>query len=124
MNPRIGVGSRFATRYIFDQDAAFDEDISTQTYFFQSRGEFAWGGWDNKLSSIFDLRYIYMHPLGEGALGMAAEVDYLVYKNIQFGVGYILKNYNDADFAFLDYQYHNLYFTLHAKFSEDIFNWR
>lgn len=121
VNPRIGVGSRFATRYVWDQDTAFDEDITTQTYFFQSRGEFAW---NLKLSSILDARYIYLHPLGEGTFGLATEVDYLVYKNLQFGVGYILKNYSDPDFAFLDYQYHNLYFTLHAKFSEDIFNWR
>jgi len=65
-----------------------------------------------------------MSPTSESAFGLAAEVDYLVYQNIQLGVGYILKNYSDADFSFLDYQYHNLYFALHAKFSEDIFNWR
>ncbi len=121
INPWIGLGSRFATRFVMDQDAAFDEDVTTQTYFFQSRGEFAW---NLKLSSIVDARYVYMHPLGEGTFGLATEVDYLIYKNLQFGVGYILKNYSDPDFGFLDYQYHNLYFTLHAKFSEDIFNWR
>ncbi|NQV30030.1 MAG: hypothetical protein HQ508_04005 [Candidatus Marinimicrobia bacterium] len=118
---RIGIGSRFATRFVFDEDAAFDENVSTQTYFFQSRGEIAWS---NKLSAILDARYIYMSPSNDGAFGLAAEGDYLVYKNVQFGVGYILKNYSDADFAYLDYQYHNFYFTLHAKFSEDIFNWR
>ena len=120
----IGLGSRFATRFVLDDDATFDESITTQTYFFQSRGEFAWKNWDHKLSSILDARYIYMSPTSEGAFGLAAEVDYLVYKNVQFGVGYILKNFSDGDFSFLDYQYHNLYFTLHAKFSEDIFNWR
>ncbi len=118
---RIGIGSRFATRFVLDEDAAFDENVSTQTYFFQSRGEIAWS---NKISGILDARYIYTSPTSEGAFGLAVEGDYLVYKNVQFGVGYILKNYSDADFAFLDYQYHNLYFTLHAKFSEDIFNWR
>ncbi len=118
---RIGIGSRFATRFVLDEDAAFDEKVSTQTYFFQSRGEFAYS---NKISALLDARYIYMSPTSEGAFGLAVEGDYLVYKNVQFGVGYILKNYSDADFAYLDYQYHNLYFTLHAKFSEDIFNWR
>jgi len=121
VNPWIGIGSRVATRYVWDQDATFANDVNTQTYFFQSRGEFAW---NMKLSSILDARYIYLTPLGEGIFGLATELDYLVFKNLQFGAGYILKNYSDPDFAFLDYQYHNLYFTLHAKFSEDIFNWR
>ncbi|NQV15285.1 hypothetical protein HQ531_07495 [bacterium] len=121
LNPRFGLGSRFATRYVWDRDTFFEEDVTTQTYFLQSRGEYAW---NLKLSSIVDARYIFMHPLGEGIFGLATEVDYVVLKNLQFGVGYILKNYSDPDFAFLDYQYHNLYFTLHAKFSEDIFNWR
>lgn len=121
INPRFGLGSRFATRYVWDKDTFFDDDVTTQTYFLQSRGEYYW---NLKLSSIVDARYIYLHPLGEGIFGLATEVDYLVMKNLQFGVGYILKNYSDPDFAFLDYQYHNLYFTLHAKFSEDIFNWR
>lgn len=124
---RIGVGSRFATRYVYDMDKAFEEDVTTQTYFLQSRVEIAWDQWEkleNKLSTIVDMRYINMQPLSEGLFGLAAEVDYLVMTNVQFGVGYILKNYKDPDFAFLDYQYHNLYFTLHTKFSEDIFNWR
>ncbi len=125
VNPWIGIGSRFATRYIFDKNDAFEENIETATYFFQSRGEFAW---NLKLSSILDARYIYMQSFdgtkGEGIFGLATEVDYLVMKNLQFGVGYILKNYSDPDFSFVDYQYHNFYFTLHAKFSEDIFNWR
>ncbi len=117
----IGLASRFATRFVRDDDATFDEGVSTQTYFFQSRAEYAY---TNEISGILDARYIYMSPTSEGAFGLAAEVDYLVYQNIQLGVGYILKNYSDADFGFLDYQYHNLYFALHAKFSEDIFNWR
>ena len=121
INDWIGLGSRFATRYVWDQEASFDEDIKTQTYLLQSRGEFAW---NLKLSSILDARYIYVSPTGEGAFGLATEVDYLLFTNMQFGIGYILKNYSDPDFAFLDYQYHNLYFTIHAKFSEDIFNWR
>jgi hypothetical protein len=118
---QIGLASRFATRYVLDDDAGFDESISTQTYFFQSRAEYAY---TNEWSGILDARLIYMSPTSESAFGLAAEVDYLVYQNIQLGVGYILKNYTDADFSFLDYQYHNLYFALHAKFSEDIFNWR
>jgi hypothetical protein len=118
---KIGLASRFATRFVLDDDAAFDESVSTQTYFFQSRAEYAY---TNELSGILDARFIYMSPTSESAFGLAAEVDYLVYQNIQLGVGYILKNYSDADFSFLDYQYHNLYFALHAKFSEDIFNWR
>lgn len=118
---RLGLASRFATRFVLDDDAAFDEGVSTQTYFFQSRAEYAY---TNELSGILDARYIYMAPTSEGAFGLAAEVDYLVYQNIQLGVGYILKNYKDADFSFLDYTYNNVYFALHAKFSEDIFNWR
>lgn len=121
VNHQLGIGSRFAMRYVWDQDAAFEDDISTHTYLFQSRAEYAW---NLKMSSIVDMRYIHMAPLGEGHFGMATELDYLVLKNVQFGVGYILKNYSDPDFSFLDYQYHNLYFALHAKFSEDIFNWR
>jgi len=118
---RIGLASRFATRFVLDDDAAFDEGVSTQTYFFQSRAEYAY---TNELSGILDMRYIHMSPTREGAFGLAAEVDYLVYQNIQLGVGYILKNYSDADFSFLNYTYNNVYFALHAKFSEDIFNWR
>ena len=118
---KIGLASRFATRFVLDDDATFDEGVSTQTYFLQSRVEYAY---TNELSGILDARFIYMSPTRENAFGLAAEVDYLVYQNIQFGVGYIFKNYSDADFSFLDYQYHNLYFALHAKFSEDIFNWR
>ena len=118
---KLGIGSRFATRFVMDQDDTFDEDVTTSTYFFQSRAEYAW---DNKISAILDLRFIYMNPLKESAFGLATEVDYLVYQNVQFGVGYILKNYKDSDFGFLDYTYNNLYFAVHAKFSEDIFNWR
>lgn len=118
---KIGLASRFATRFVLDDDATFDASVSTQTYFFQSRVEYAY---TNELSGILDARFIHMSPTNENAFGLAAEVDYLVYKNIQFGIGYILKDYTDADFSFLDYQYHNLYFALHAKFSEDIFNWR
>ncbi len=118
---KLGIGSRFAMRYVLDDDAAFDEDVTTTTFFVQSRAEYAW---DNKISGILDMRYIYMNPLKESAFGLAVEGDYLVYENVQFGVGYILKNYSDSDFGFLDYQYHNLYFAIHAKFSEDIFNWR
>jgi len=121
VNNWIGIGSRFATRYVLDQDESFAEDVNTQTYLFQSRGEFAI---DLNWSAILDMRYIHMAPLGEGTFGMATEIDYLVFENMQFGLGYILKNYSDPDFSFLDYQYHNFYFTLHAKFSEDIFNWR
>ena len=118
---KIGLASRFATRFVLDEDDAFDESISTQTYFFQSRAEYAY---TNEISGILDARFIHTSPTSESAFGLAAEVDYLVYQNIQLGVGYILKNYSDADFSFLDYQYHNLYFAVHAKFSEDIFNWR
>ena len=118
---KLGLASRFATRFVLDDDAAFDEGVSTQTYFFQSRAEYAY---TNELSGILDLRYIYMNPTSESSFGLAAEVDYLVYQNIQLGVGYIFKNYSDADFSFLDYTYNNVYFALHAKFSEDIFNWR
>lgn len=121
ITPVIGLGSRVATRYVFDNDQTFDEAVTTQTYFLQSRGEFIW---TDKISSLVDLRYIRMQPQGESLFGMAAEVDYLVMKNLQFGVGYILKNFSDPDFSFLEYQYHNFYFTLHSKFSEDIFNWR
>ncbi len=121
INRQIGLASRFATRFVLDDDATFDEGVSTQTYFFQSRVEYAY---TNELSGILDVRLIHMSPTQENAFGLAAEIDYLVYQNIQFGVGYIMKNYSDADFSFLDYQYHNLYFALHAKFSEDIFNWR
>ncbi len=117
----IGLASRFATRYVFDDDATFDEPINTQTYFIQTRAEYAY---TNELSGILDVRFIHMTATRENAFGLAAEVDYLVYQNVQFGLGYILKNYSDADFSFLDYQYHNLYFAIHAKFSEDIFNWR
>lgn len=121
ITPVIGLGSRFATRYVFDQDETFAEDVKTQTYFLQSRGEFIW---TDKISSIVDLRFIHMQPQAESLFGLAGEVDYLVMKNLQFGVGYILKDYSDPDFSFLDYTYHNFYFTLHTKFSEDIFNWR
>jgi len=121
INRYLGLASRFATRFVLDDDATFDENVSTQTYFFQSRAEYALS---NDWSGILDARLIHMSPTSENAFGLAAEIDYLVYQNIQFGVGYILKNYTDADFSFLDYQYHNLYFALHAKFSEDIFNWR
>ncbi|MCF7904249.1 MAG: hypothetical protein K9M49_03755, partial [Candidatus Marinimicrobia bacterium] len=121
ITPLIGLGSRFATRYVLDQDQTFAEDVKTQTYFLQSRGEFIW---TERISSIVDLRFIHMQPQGESLFGLAGEVDYLVMKNLQFGVGYILKDYADPDFSFLDYTYHNFYFTLHTKFSEDIFNWR
>jgi len=118
---KLGFASRFATRFLLDDDEAFDEGVSTQTYFFQTRAEYAY---TNEWSGILDARYIYMAPTSEGSFGLAAEVDYLVYQNIQLGVGYILKNYSDADFSFLDYTYNNVYVALHAKFSEDIFNWR
>lgn len=121
ITPVIGLGSRVATRYVFDEDKSFAEDVTTQTYFLQSRGEFIW---TDKISSMVDFRYIRMQPQGESLFGLAVEGDYLIMKNLQFGIGYILKDFSDPDFTFLEYTYHNFYFTLHSKFSEDIFNWR
>jgi len=120
IKPMLGLGGRIAARMVFDEEGDLFSD-RTNTFFASLRGEYSW---DVEWSTILDIRSIYLSPLGESAFGLAAEVDYLVMQNMQVGLGYIFKNFSDPDFDFLEYQYNNIYVSLHMKFSEDIFNWR
>ncbi len=120
MQSRIGLGGRIAARMVLDEEGSLFSD-RTRTYFMSIRGEYAL---NLEWSTILDLRFMYLSPLKESVFGLAAEIDYLIMKNTQVGLGYIFKNFSDPDFAFLEYQYNNLYVSLHMKFSEDIFNWR
>jgi len=120
IRPLMGLGARIAHRMVLDEEGDLFSD-RTNTFFGSLRGEI---GWNLEWSSIIDMRYIYLAPLSESAFGLAAEMDYLVAKNTQVGLGYIFKNFRDPDFALFEHQYNNIYVSLHMKFSEDIFNWR
>ena len=115
----LELGTRIATRRILDDNGLL-RDRST-TNFISGRAEI---DWTLKWSSALDLRYMVITEIGQWQSGASTEIDYLLMKNTQVGLGYIFKNFQDDDFSYLDYQLHNFYIAFHLKFSEDIFNWR
>ena len=119
---RLEFGLRYARRWVRDRERGlFDDEASTD--FYALRGEV---DWTLKWSLALDLRYLTLAPRGEKKSGVAFEINYLVIKNMQIGLGYAFKSYKDPDFSTtaLDYGHQNFYLTTHIKFSEDIFNWR
>ncbi|MCF7801795.1 MAG: hypothetical protein K9N34_07225 [Candidatus Marinimicrobia bacterium] len=117
----LELGSRIATRRVFDEEGVLSDEVITN--FISGRAEL---DWSLKWSSAVDVRYMHITPAGGWQSGAAAEMNYLVMKNTQLGLGYIFKNFedDDPDFSYLNYQLHNFYISFHLKFSESIFDWR
>ncbi len=113
-------GGRLAARRIVDEEGDLFKD-NVLTSLFALRTEF---DWDLKWSTAVDLRYLAINSITEIKRGWAVEQNYLIMKNTQVGIGYIFENYDDADFSYMNYDIQNLYFSIHLKLSEDIFNWR
>lgn len=112
-------GGRFATRQILDEEGTLFSDL-TITDLYSLRTEF---DWSLKWSTAIDLRYIHLTPTNETKNNLALELNYLLIKNTQVGIGYVFSSYNDPDFSYLGYDIENIYLSFHLKFSEDIFNW-
>lgn len=68
------------------------------------------------------MRLVPSGSQGENKSGVALEVNYLVVRNTQVGLGYRFKRFKDPDFAAgsFDFGFHDLYITIHTKFSEDV----
>lgn len=113
-------GGRVASRQVLSEEGEFYHD-RIRTDLVSLRTEIGIG---LKWSTALDLRYLDLPATQENQTGSAVEIDYLVHTNMQLGVGYILQNYEDADFAYLNRNMENFFLAIHAKFSENIFNWK
>jgi hypothetical protein len=116
----LELGSRIARRIIVDAEGEYYNDQVT-TDFISLRTEI---DLSLKWSTALDWRCIRLQPLDEQKQGLALELSYLLLKNLQVGVGYSLKTFEDPDFAAEHYEFNNFYLTLHMKFSENLFDWR
>ena len=113
-------GGRFATRQILDEEIGlFSDRVVTDLYALRTEFDHSL-----KWSSAIDMRYLYLRTTGEIKNSIAVEMNYLIIKNLQLGAGYFIRNYEDPDFSYFNYELHGFYFTAHIKLSEDIFNWR
>ena len=113
-------GGRFAMRYLLDEEIDTFKN-STLTTLYSLRTEI---GWNMKWSTGFDMRLVHLSPVNQTKFGLSVDVAYVLLKNMQVGVGYILKNLDDPDFSASEYQFNNFYLLFRMKFSEDIFDWR
>jgi hypothetical protein len=117
---RLEFGARFALRRLLDEETGWYGSKST-TSLYSLRTEFTWS---LRWSTGLDLRLVQMTPVRQSKTGVAADVNYLLKQNMQVGVGYVFKNFEDADFSYSEYSYSNFYLVLRMKFSEGIFDWR
>ncbi len=108
---------RFARRRILDEEGDLFSD-KTFTNFYSLRGEYEL---NLKWGLAADFRMIQLQPLNEYKFGTACEIDYVIYKNTQLGIGYMFTRYNDPDFAFLSSDVSGFYVTMNLKLSERIF---
>jgi len=116
----LEIGGRFARRIVTDEEIGLFKD-RVRTDFYAMRLEY---DLNLKWYTALDARYIYLKPLNESKIGTSVEIGYLVMKNLQVGIGYALLKYDDPDFSDQNYQFKNIFVTLHMKFSEDIFDWK
>ena len=112
--------SRIARRYVLEQEGDIYDDRNSTNYF-SIRTEY---DIDTLWSVAFDFRLIHMDDTNELETGTALELNYLLYKNTQVGVGYIFNRYDDPDFSTLDYSLNRLYLNLNIKLSENLLNWK
>lgn len=110
-------GGRYAHRRILDEEGNLFSD-KTATDFYSLRGEYelnlSWG-------LAADFRMIHLKPVNEYKFGTAVEINYVIYKNTQLGMGYMFTRYNDPDFAFLSSDISGFYLTVNLKLSEKLF---
>ncbi len=113
-------GVRAARRFVLEEEGDLFDDENAVNYF-GLRTEY---DWTTRWSTALDLRLLNMDATNEWEFGNALEVNYLVYKNIQLGAGYIFNRYDDPDFSQLDQSLSRFYINFNVKFSETIFDWR
>lgn len=118
--PRLEFGARFALRRLLDEEMGLFSSRTT-TALYALRTEFSWMP---RWSTGIDLRLVTLSPAGQSKTGAAADISYLLKKNMTAGVGYVFKKLDDPDFAYSEYSYSNLYLVLRMKFSEGIFDWK
>lgn len=116
----LGFGAKYARRSLVDiQNEVFDNTSITD--YFMLRTEWSWvKDW----SLAVDLRAIVGQKTNELKTGSHVEVNYVLKRNMQIGVGYIFNYYEDTDFAILDYYSNRIFINMNIKFSEDMFNWK
>ena len=114
----VELGLRFAHRQVLDEEGDLFSDKLT-TNFYSARLELdltlSWG-------LAFDARMIELHPVNEIKTGMAGEINYVVLQNMQLGLGYAFKRYQDPDFSFLNSDVSGVYLTINMKMTERIFD--
>jgi hypothetical protein len=116
----LGFGIKYARRSIVEiQNEIFDDN--SQTDYFMLRTEWNWAKY---WGLAVDLRAIITHNTNEVKTGSHLEINHVLKRNMQIGIGYIFNYYQDSDFAVLDYNNNRLFLNLNIKFSEDMFNWK
>jgi len=113
-------GGRFALRQLLDEEVGlFSSRTTTVLYLLRTEVEIL-----RRWSLGIDNRVVQLHPINQMKVGLGVDVNYLLMKNIQLGLGYILKQFDDPDFSYSEYNFSNFFITLRMKFSEDLFDWR
>jgi len=113
-------GGRFAMRQLLDEEQGlFSSKTTTLLYLLRTEIEML-----KRWSLGIDTRVVQLQPINQMKTGLGVDVNYLLRKNMQLGLGYIVKNFDDPDFSYSEYNYSNFYMTFRMKFSEDLFDWR
>jgi hypothetical protein len=117
---RLEFGARFALRRLLDEEIG-QFSSTTTTLLYSLRTEYSW---HRRWSTGLDLRLTRLYPVGQVKSGAATDLNFLLKQNMQVGLGYIFKRFDDADFSYSEYSYSNFYLLFRMKFSESIFDWR
>ena len=112
---KLGLATRLATRFVHDVEGVMFNDTS-RTSLFNIRADYRWSA---NWSSLLDVRYLNLVPLGESNFGLASELNYAVIQDLQIGLGYIFSDIRDLDFSYLSRRHSNLYISCHLKFDEE-----
>lgn len=116
----LSIGGRFALRKLMDEESGFYK-TSTLTSLIAFRTELEW---HRRWTSSLDMRWVHMNPVNQNKFGLSVDAAYIFHRNMEIGLGYILKNLDDNDFSISEYNYSNFFLVFRMKFSEDLFDWR
>ena len=108
--------SRLARRFVKDEEGELFSDQSTADHV-QFRIEH---DLSSRWSLAGDMRWLKLDPSDELQTGLSGELNYLIYQNIQLGLGYIFIGYDDPDFSVLDNELNRIYLNFSMKFSENL----
>lgn len=113
-------GGRFALRRLLDEERGlFSSRTTTLLYLLRTEIEMR-----RRWSLGIDTRVVQLQPIHQMKSGLGLDINYLLRRNMQVGLGYLFKSFEDPDFSSSEYSFSNFFITLRMKFSEDLFDWR